>query len=167
MRARLRAPGGASTITLPDDATIDDLITQIIEKTSIRKFDIKYGYPPRPLLLDQQEKSLPLSKLDVKLDGEQLTISPRDDEAGKETNKAEPSKQENVASANKSGIPSTATSGFSFTGASVPLETPEKKEKKKVSLQRKAMAGDVPEIPLPERGATLGPSTSNHSVAQY
>jgi ubiquitin thioesterase OTU1 len=167
MRVRLRAPGGASTITLPDDATIEDLINQIIEKTSIKKFDIKYGYPPRPLLLDQQEKSLPLSQLDVTLDGEQLTIGPREEEPGKATNKAESSKQENVASTNKSSIPSTSTSGFSFTGASAPLETPEKKEKKKVSLQRKAMAGDVPEIPLPERGATLGTSKSNHGVVQY
>lgn len=163
MRARLRAPGGASTITLPDDATIGDLISQIIEKTSITKFDIKYGYPPRPLHLEQEEKSLLLSQLEVKLDGEQLTISPRDDEARKETtNKAEPSKQQNVAPASKAsssraGEPSTSTSpGFSFTGAPISEEKSEKKERKQVSLQRKAMEGDVPELPLPERGATLG-----------
>lgn len=162
MRARLRAPGGASTISLPDDATIEDLITQIIEKTSIKKFDVKYGYPPRPLLLNQQDKSLPLSSLNVKLDGEQLTISPREDEADRGTNKTESSKQDKTSSANKSSIPS---SGFSFTGDSVPVETPQK-ERKQVSLQRKAMEGDVPEIPLPERGATLGMSVTKH-VGQY
>ncbi|KUJ14720.1 zinc finger protein [Mollisia scopiformis] len=158
MRARLRAPGGASTITLPNDATVGDLITQIIEKTSITKFDIKYGYPPQPLRLEQQEKSLPLSQLDIKLDGEQLTISPRDDGVEKETN----SKQESVTPANKvaskAGGPSTSTSSrFSFTGASSESieKSEQKKERKQVSLQRKAMEGDVPELPLPERGATL------------
>lgn len=157
MRARLRGPGGASTITLLDDATIGELVAQIVEKTSISSFDIKYGYPPQPLLLDQHEKSLPLSKLGVKLDGEQLTISARVDEAP-ETHKAEPSKQPSQASK-----PTTKTSepsrGFSFTGLSTSPEKAEKKEKKdkkQVSLQRKAMAGDVPELPLPERGATLG-----------
>lgn len=156
MRARLRGPGGASTITLPDDATIGDLISQIIEKTSISSFDIKYGYPPQPLLLEQHEKSLPLSKLGVKLDGEQLTISARLDDAPKETNKAEPSKQPSEASANKASKPSESSQGFSFTGLSTSPQKTEKKEKKQVSLQRKAMAGDVPELPLPERGATLG-----------
>ncbi|CZR57504.1 probable OTU1 Yeast OTU Deubiquitinating enzyme 1 [Phialocephala subalpina] len=155
MRARLRGPGGASTITLQDDATIGDLISQIIEKTSISSFDIKYGYPPQPLLLEQHEKSLPLSKLGVKLDGEQLTISARLDDAPKETNKAEPSKQPSEASANKASKPSESSQGFSFTGLSTSPQKTEKKEKKQVSLQRKAMAGDVPELPLLERGATL------------
>ncbi|KAE8450031.1 hypothetical protein EG329_007170 [Mollisiaceae sp. DMI_Dod_QoI] len=159
MRARLRAPGGASTITLPDDATIGDLISQIIEKTSILSFDIKYGYPPQPLLLEKQEKSLPLSQLKVRLDGEQLTISPREHEAAKETNKAEPSKQHDASANKPSKTGETSTlQGFSFAGARGSPEKSERKEKKPkgpVSLQRKVMEGDAPELPLPERGATL------------
>ncbi|TGO80154.1 hypothetical protein BELL_0013g00050 [Botrytis elliptica] len=78
-RMRVRGPEGTSTITLPDDAKISDLISEITSKTSLTNFDIKYGYPPKPLLLSQSEPSLPLSKLDIKLNGEQLTISSREE----------------------------------------------------------------------------------------
>lgn len=130
MRVRLRGPGGASTISLADDATVGDLIAQIIEKTSISSFDVKYGYPPQPLLLNQSETSRPLKHLDVKLDGEQLTISPK-----------EPS-QSDTREEKSSPIPHK--------------EGEQKKPTGPVSLQRKEMEGDVPELPLPARGATLG-----------
>ncbi|TVY81944.1 putative ubiquitin thioesterase otu1 [Lachnellula suecica] len=147
MRARLRAPGGASTITLPDSATVEDLLLAITEKTSVAKFDVKYGYPPQPLLLEQYEKSQALSKLDVKLDGESLTISPKEEPAASEaTNKG----------TEKSTKPPGDGSSFSFTN--VPgFEQPQQAEKQKrpVALSRKTMEGDAPELPLPERGATL------------
>jgi ubiquitin thioesterase OTU1 len=143
MRMRLRAPGGQSTITLSNDATINDLIAQITEKTSISSFDVKYGYPPKPLLLEQCERSLPLSQLDVKLDGEQLTISAREDsDSG-----AGESKVTGQKSSQDEGL-------FSFTdGAST--STPQKLPKP-IALKKKGMAGEVPEIPMPARGATLG-----------
>ena len=161
MRARLRGPGGASTIALDDDATVGDLISQIIEKTSISSFDIKYGYPPKPLVLEESEKSMPLTKLDVKLDGEQLTISPKDEAAANRDaagiavqQQSAPDDSSPEATQKEPQIPEA----FSFTD--VPGVQPKESQKAAgpVSLQRKAMEGDVPELPLPERGATLGKS---------
>ncbi|KAE9369590.1 putative ubiquitin thioesterase otu1 [Stipitochalara longipes BDJ] len=147
MRTRLRAPGGASTVTLPDDATVGDLIAQITEKTSLASFDIKYGYPPKPLLLEETDKALPLSKLEVKLDGEQLTISAKADD---EPVAPEPIKQSpKKASQN---VPPTPDS-FSFTD--LPSPSAKKLPTGPVSLQRKTMEGDVPTEPFAERNATV------------
>lgn len=131
MRTRLRAPGGASTLTLPNDATVGDLISQITEKTSIAEFDVKFGYPPKPLLLDGVDSSLLLSKLDVKLDGEQLTISAKEPPVEAPTKLA--SEQKPAAS--------------KATG---------QKQMAPIALKKKTMEGEVPEIPFPEKGATIG-----------
>ncbi|TVY58724.1 putative ubiquitin thioesterase otu1 [Lachnellula cervina] len=154
MRTRLRGPGGTSTLTLPDDATVGDLLTLITEKTSVAKFDIKYGYPPQPLLLEQYENSQALSQLGVKLDGEQLIISPKDDPSSKPVSQPVAAETANKEQEKSRKLP-VESSNFSFTN--VPgFEQPEKKQKKPVALQRaKTMEGDVPELPLPERGATL------------
>ena len=150
MRARLRAPGGASTVTLPDDATVGDLIAQITEKTSLANFDIKYGYPPKPLLLEDTDKALLLSKLDVNLDGEQLTISAKadDEPPAVETTKQIPKK----TSKNAAPTPDP----FSFTDSS--SSSAKKLPTGPVSLQRKTMEGDVPTEPFAERNATVGTS---------
>jgi len=135
MRVRLRAPGGASTITLPEDATVSDLLSQITEKTSLNSFDIKYGYPPKPLPIDASQNSQLLKQLDVKLDGEQLTISAKDE-------------------------PQVAAP---LPKSSQPVETPvnERKsagssKKELIALKKKELEGEVPEVPFPERGATVG-----------
>ncbi|KAH8661426.1 zinc finger protein [Tricladium varicosporioides] len=143
MRARLRGPSGASTITLPDDATVADLIAQITEKTSIPSFDAKYGYPPRPLLLEQYEKLQPLSQLDVKLDGEQLTISVKE----------EPIHQTRAPATQKDTI---ANEEIQRGGQNASQISANSKENKPIALTtKKMMEGDVPELPLPDRGATL------------
>jgi ubiquitin thioesterase OTU1 len=148
MRTRLRGPGGASTINLSDDATVGDLISQISEKTSLSSFDIKYGYPPKPLLLEKNENTLPLSKLEVKLDGEQLTISAKVDDTPPSP---EPSKQSlKKASQNEAPTPDS----FSFTD--IPGTPAKTMPKGPVSLQRKTMEGDVPTEPFTERNATVG-----------
>ena len=131
MRTRLRAPGGASTLQLPDDATVSDLIAQIKEKTSLSNFDVKYGYPPRPLVLDQYPKSQALSTLDVKLNGEQLTISARDP----------PEEQ----------TPVVESKDVQITG-----EEAKRKGQKPIGLKKKNVEEEVPELPMPARGATLG-----------
>jgi ubiquitin thioesterase OTU1 len=133
MRARLRAPGGASTITLPDDATVRDLVAQITEKTSLSSFDVKYGYPPQPLLLEQYESSQALSKLGIKLDGEQLTISARD-----------PPQEPTPAPAQKD--------------VQNPAGPASLKGHKPISLKKKNMEEEVPELPMLSRGATLSMS---------
>jgi ubiquitin thioesterase OTU1 len=151
MRARLRGPGGASTISLADDATVGDLIAEIIEKTSITSFDVKYGYPPKPLLLKQNETSLLLRDLDVKLDGEQLIISEKEQPVTQQTSQGDTKTKgaQHVSNAEFSAVP-TSSSNKSEDRSAGP-----------VSLQSKAMDGDVPELPLPERGATLGMNLQN------
>jgi len=154
MRARLRAPGGTSTIILPDDATVSDLLAEITVKTSITEFDIKYGYPPKPLLLEQSQKSQPLNQLSIKLDGEQLTISPKEDPAA---NKATPVVSEQTRSHDPAQKKADPPKPFSFGNiGSSPEPAKTSRSSGLVSLKKKAMDGDVPEIPFPERGATVG-----------
>src|SRR5271165_2756500 len=76
MRIRLRGPSGASTLNLEESATVRDLRSSITEKTALTRFDLKYGYPPKPLQLS--EDNALLSSLDIPLDGEQLIISAQD-----------------------------------------------------------------------------------------
>lgn len=141
MRIRLRAPGGQLVLNLPDDATVGDLRAQITEKTSISSFDVKYGYPPKALPLEQNERTLPLNQLDVKLDGETLILSSRE---GTHETKETSSSGKLVDAAN-------ASSAVSFAGRSG-----SQKATAPIALKKKTMEGDVPEIPLLDRGATMG-----------
>ena len=150
MRCRLRGPGGSSTLNLPDDATVGELISHITEKTSITSFDVKYGYPPRPFPLDESDKTLALSKLEVSLDGEQLTISSREG-VSREGGLPKAAADESQSSANKVQDAAILAESFSFVNLPSPEQQP-----KPVVLQRKVMEGDVPELPLPDRGATMG-----------
>ena len=148
MRLRLRAPGGQSALALPDDATVGDLIAQVIEKTEISEFDIKYGYPPKPFLLEQYERSLPLAQLDLDLNGETLILSPK--ESKHDTKPSTPSQAANVAASSTKEPTSVSFAGLS--GSSV------QKDVGPISLKKRAMEGDVPELPLSDRRATLGMS---------
>lgn len=166
MRIRLRGPSGASIISLGEYATVGDLLSQISEKTSLTNFDIKYGYPPKPLHLNQEGTLL--SALDVSLDGEQLTISAQDRSTGSGGSVEIANKEKNLNASRATNVkektsPQSAGS-ISFAGMSATKDTENsaapKKETGPVSLQRKAMDRDVPELPLPDRGATMGEQQS-------
>ena len=75
MRVRIRGPAGQAAISLSETSTVEDLKTKITERTSISKFDLKYGYPPRPLSLSDYADTAKLSTLGITLDGEQLIVS--------------------------------------------------------------------------------------------
>lgn len=75
MRIRIRGPSGQAAISLSETATVEDLKTKITEKTSISNFELKYGYPPRPLSFSQYAETAKLSNLGIQLDGEQLIVS--------------------------------------------------------------------------------------------
>jgi ubiquitin thioesterase OTU1 len=166
MRTRLRGPGGALTIILADDATVADLIAQVIEKTSITKFDLSYGYPPKPLLLEQYENSRPLRDLGVKLDGEQLIINRKEEPVvpKEPTPKNHQIHQNDSVATDTHRVPPT-TGSFSFADtASLPTADSKGKESGPIALQKKAMAGDVPELPMPERGSTLGKEVTQSKI---
>lgn len=76
MRIRLRSPDGTSTLTINDDATIHELRSSISKQTSITSFEVKYGYPPKPLDLVSFQQTAKLTDTNLKLNGEQLIIIP-------------------------------------------------------------------------------------------
>ncbi|OQO01745.1 hypothetical protein B0A48_12782 [Cryoendolithus antarcticus] len=78
MRLRVRGPDGVSTINIESSATWADLKAMISKVTSVPDFDIKYGYPPKPLNTESIDNATLLSDLDIKLDGEQLIVMARD-----------------------------------------------------------------------------------------
>lgn len=63
---------------MPEHATWGDLKAEISDKTSVPDFDIKYGYPPKPLDTTSFDHDLKLSDIGINLSGEQLIVMPRD-----------------------------------------------------------------------------------------
>jgi ubiquitin thioesterase OTU1 len=140
MRIRVRGPSGSSTLNLEDSATVGDLRAQIKNTTSLSTYDIKYGYPPKPLYLGSDTALL--SSLDSKLDGEQLTIS-----------------SQYIADDVKKTSSKTTDNSYKVTSSEGPKSDSTETLKAPLSLKRKTMEAEVPEIALPDRGATLGKQT--------
>ncbi|KAL8822891.1 MAG: hypothetical protein Q9191_006380 [Dirinaria sp. TL-2023a] len=178
MRLRVRGPAGQSTLTLEQNATVGDLQSNIAKLTSITSPDIKYGYPPKPLHLENYEKTASLSGLGVKLDGEQLIVSQRVapvKQSSQENNKIpnQPSGVPIVSSASeqprKTSTAKSVSSSFSFAdvGVAPPSPPPNKPANaapssqssnlSPLSLSRKPNKLDTepPELPLPTHAATL------------
>ncbi|KAI9830259.1 MAG: hypothetical protein M1819_005786 [Sarea resinae] len=152
MRLRLRDPTGSSTLSLAESATVAELHNQITSKTSIPSFDLKYGYPPKPLLLEDYGPATRLSDLQVKLDGEQLIVSARGDAATPRPSQAQ-----------QQPAKSSSTSSFSFAGAPAgesiaPSSSSSSSATRPLSLSRKqtpSLESDPPELPVPTHGGTL------------
>lgn len=150
IRLRIRGPGGQSTASFDDTATIATLTKQIQELTSLSSYDVKYGYPPKPLNLKSYTSDKLLSDLDIKLNGEQLLVT-RADEATGETSTQSSSKttQESKVKAPVQKPPSV-DAGSSKRPAERPAGAP-------LSLTRKAKKemSDPPELFIPDVGGTL------------
>lgn len=143
MKIRLRGPAGTSTLTFDDAATIGDLRLQIREKTGLYKYSIKSGYPPKPLNLDQDATLL--KSLGVKLDGEQLTIV-----------SIESSSDRSFTTSSNLPQPIEESSIDLVSSQTRRTTTSQNHPSKPITLNKQSTAKDVPEIPLPDRGATLG-----------
>lgn len=165
MQIRLRGPSGASTLNLGEDATVADLWSSITEKTSLTRFDIKYGYPPKALYLDTPTTLL--TSLDVRLDGEQLTISAHDgpgteEKAVEKDAVGNQRAKKDVHSASHKDNPASGPSGqvtfAGISGTNAPKEPNSSTAipKGPISLKPKGKDMEVPELPLPDRGATMG-----------
>jgi hypothetical protein len=70
----LRAPNGQSRIQIDDQSTLRDLIEIITEKTGLKGFSLKYGYPPKDL--DITPSALEESIQNMKLRGETIVVVP-------------------------------------------------------------------------------------------
>jgi ubiquitin thioesterase OTU1 len=154
MRFRVRGPTGQSIISLSDDATVRDLNAAITKETSLEAFEIKIGYPPKTLELDQVKPSKRLSDHGVKLHGEQLLIATRGPSEKQVKNEREPTttSSKSVAS-NRLQASSPSTKSKPTTSNSVKAPSAAA-----LTLHRKpnaAMEMDPPEIMLPDHGGAL------------
>ena len=164
MRVRIRGPAGQAATLLSENATIEDLRTQITEKTSISKFDLKYGYPPRLLSLNDYAETAKLSDIGIKLDGEQLIVSEITPSASKQAPsandvpkpmKTSPSQISADGAVNTSSAVMPSSFSFADVGTAPPSST--QKANKPLSLTRKSHPAslDAPELPLPSHASTL------------
>ncbi|KAJ5864344.1 Ovarian tumor otubain [Penicillium soppii] len=78
MRIRVRGPSGQSTISLDDSASIKDLQDQIAEKTGLATFDVKYGYPLKPLELNNYPSNRIIADTGINLNGESLIVAQKE-----------------------------------------------------------------------------------------
>ncbi|KAF7590178.1 aminotransferase [Aspergillus hancockii] len=130
MRIRIRGPVGQSTVTLDDSATVNDLRTQIVDKTGLTSYDVKYGYPDlKRFSLDELEPNRKISHIGINLNGEQLLITKREGHI------------QASACGNSEGPTSTAQ------------EPPKKRSMPPKSAD--AVSDDPPEIPSPELAGTF------------
>ena len=167
MRVRLREPAGQTTLSFPDSATIGDLENAIRKQTSLSSFDVKYGYPPKPLDLSHYERAEKLSNLGMKLDGEQLIVSrsyPTPAEPAPAPVQHDATLPHHLTNANApppAGPRTTShrksSPSFSFADVgTVPPSAPTPSQKP-LSLSRKQSSKDMdaPELPVPAHGATM------------
>ncbi|KAL8971167.1 MAG: hypothetical protein Q9197_003424 [Variospora fuerteventurae] len=172
-RLRIRGPDGQSSLTLSNEATISDLRTSIKEKTSIQNFDLKYGYPPKLLGLDEFDETSRLIDLPINLDGEQLLVSKKQMGTPIATSKPAPLNSQQTQAlthppaseptGNALIINPPASFSFSGVGEAPPPEVLEsrssqsKKQPQPLSLQRKPnpTADDPPEIPIASHHAKI------------
>lgn len=149
---RIRGPSGQSTVSLDDGATVDTLRKQITESTSLSAFDVKYGYPPKPLSLDQYDPRKLLSELDIKLDGEQLLVAGVEGATGSQGPEAV-----NDTPASVSSKTSPVQQTQRATSASKPSKLGKSESQAPLSLTRKENKemSDPPEVFVPDIGGTL------------
>ncbi|KAK4697117.1 ubiquitin thioesterase OTU1, partial [Lecanoromycetidae sp. Uapishka_2] len=148
MRVRIRGPAGQATISLPDTATVLELRSQITDKTSITDYDLKYGYPPKPLSLLGFQGTTRLQEIGVKLDGEQLIVSESVGPSSNLSVEGNVSHQPNNSSMNGSSNMSTPSSSFANAGGAPPSTA---KLPQKPTLSEM----DTPEIAIPIHASTM------------
>lgn len=160
MRIKIRSPAGTQVLTLPPEATVSSLLDEIRSKTSLSgDLDIKFGYPPKALLLNTYSSDTVLSSLPVKLEGEQLIISESGGGAVRGSGAGVVAKGEGTTiETGKAGVyvPPSSTEPisnkpFSFSGqGSAALNSSSNKPppSSSRSLKPKANKDDPPDIPL-------------------
>ena len=72
IRFRARGPGGAKTLRLDEEGTVEQLLALLREEMGVADFTVKAGYPPA--LLDMSARDTPLTELN--LNGATLTVDP-------------------------------------------------------------------------------------------
>ena len=172
MRCRIRGPTGQSVIALSDEATVGDLRTAIAKETALPAFEIKIGYPPTKLELDNIGDDRQLAELGVKLNGEQLLVTSKEPAISKQgssqpqrSGAANSGTSSQLAGSSRdhasSGQAPNHSSDFSFYPAGPSRKAASSSQPKRAadfSLSRKSnnqVLNDPPEIALAEHGGSI------------
>lgn len=155
IRLRIRGPSGQSQVTLgPDSATVSHLRAQITEKTGLTSYNVKAGYPPKPLDIDSCAGEEAAANVGVR-SGEQLTIT------SKETRRDVDGGVSAVDGAG-GGKSAPAATAAAATTTGTPAQNPSHAwppaTKEPLSLARKNktdLETDPPQIPAPEYDGTV------------
>jgi len=153
MRFRVRGPNGATTISLDNSATFDELRHSISNATKLSSFGLLYGYPPQPLDLDQFAGEVRLADSGFELEGEQLIVKATDiDISVQGTARELQSSITNVTS-----LSPTSEDGSAYSHVDRPLNRQDRATSRPLILSRKENdgSGDPPEIPVPSHNGTL------------
>jgi len=76
IQLRLRAPDGQARLEIDDSAPLQDLVALIRERTKLRNFSLKYGYPLKTLDVGPTAQDTPIRELSLR--GETLVVAPLD-----------------------------------------------------------------------------------------
>ncbi|KAK5957701.1 ubiquitin-specific protease otu1 [Knufia fluminis] len=157
LRVRIRGPSGQSTASFDDNATIETLREQIAESTSLSSFDVKCGYPPKPLDLEQYEPTKLLTELDIKLNGEQLLVTRAEGATPKQATSATPTHQANASQSQQSSAKASPAASQPSKGKQQALKGASTEPAAPLSLTRKENkeTSDPPEVFIPDIGGTL------------
>lgn len=149
MRMRIRGPHGVTAITLDQAASVGDLKAQITANTKLPTFDLKAGYPPQSVDLDQFDDELKLVDTNLKLDGEQLIAVRKD---------ITHVLKKPLGAALAPPITTPQAPESSLNTPSQTIERPADAPTAPLSLKRApkyVTNDDPPEVPLPELNGTL------------
>lgn len=131
IRFRARTPDGRqAVIQIGDTATIRQLRSAICEKVDLKQFELKSGFPPKVVKLDDFDDDTTISASGLKLNNESIQVIPPSAPAP-----TPPAQPQPLPSVPRTSQPTTQPSA----GPS------------KASDPRQ----DIPEIPLPDESATL------------
>ncbi|KAH0609591.1 uncharacterized protein H6S33_013077 [Morchella sextelata] len=167
MRIKIRSPTGTQVLNLSPEATVSSLLSEIRSKCSISgDMEIKYGYPPKILQLNEYSSSSLLEELPVKLEGEQLIISESGGGALRGSGSGVVKKSEaTTIETEKAGVyvPPSSTvpksnAPFSFAGqgsAALNSSTNSKPLSLSRSLKPKINKDDPPDVPLKNGRGTV------------
>lgn len=146
LRFRLRAPSGAHTVTLDDDATINDFCAKITELTELIVYDLKSGYPPKPLEISSFSSETKISESGLKLSGEQIIVTSKDLPG---VTFAKPSASHSASMTNQPASESASTEKSTTKRLGANQNLP--------SLKRKTndIEADPPSVPVKSRGGRM------------
>lgn len=134
IRFRVRTPDGRQAVVqIEDTATIRQLRATICEKVDLKQFELKAGFPPKVIRLDDHPDETTITASGLQLNNESIQVIPPSAPASAQP--AQPSQPQSLQPGSASSKPLTQPSAG-------PSATSDPRQ-------------DIPEISLPSESATL------------